>query len=449
MISATASGSGKTLITCGILQALVNRGYQVASFKCGPDYIDPMFHSQIIGAKSRNLDTFFSEAETIKYLFEKTARTADVSIMEGVMGYYDGLGGTSTRASSYELACITNTPVILVVNCKGMSLSLLAVIKGFLEYCPNSQIEGVILNQISKNLYLEMKSLIEEKLSIKVFGYVPFIKNLVLESRHLGLVTPEKVVDLHAKLQDLAVILEETLELDQILESARNTEELCCQKPVIPQIEGNPVIAVARDEAFCFYYEDNLELLKEMGATLVEFSPINDKHLPAGVSGLLLGGGYPELAAECLSQNTSMLKSVKSGLEKGLPCLAECGGFMYLHEMMEDMHGKSYKMVGAIQGNVYKTNQLNRFGYINLISNDNQMIANQGESIAAHEFHYYESSNCGDSFTAKKPTKNVQWNCIHGNDQLAVGFPHLYYYSNLKVPYRFLIKCNEFTKNNV
>ncbi|MDF2511638.1 MAG: cobyrinic acid a,c-diamide synthase [Herbinix sp.] len=446
MISGASSGSGKTLVTCGILRAFKNRGYRVASFKCGPDYIDPMFHSEIIGAKSRNLDTFFCKEETVKYLFGRTAENSDISIMEGVMGYYDGMKGTSTQASSYELANITKTPVILIVNCKGMSLSVIAMIKGFLEYKQDSNIVGVILNQMSPKIYEDIKEVLEKELPVKALGYVPFVRDLVIESRHLGLVTPEKVDNLQEKLDELARVFEETLNLDEIWSIANGAKELTYCEPEIPKVVGKPVIAVAKDEAFCFYYQDNLELLKDMGAALVEFSPLHDKELPAGIHGLILGGGYPELAAKQLSDNKSMRESIKERLEKGLPCIAECGGFMYLHDTMEDMERKSYPMVGAIKGEVYKTDRLNRFGYITLTSNTDQMLAPVGERIGGHEFHYFDSSSCGNSFRAKKPLRDTQWDCIHGNERLAAGFPHLYYYSNPKLPHGFLNSCLQYEK---
>lgn len=444
MLAGVSSGSGKTLITCGILQALVNRGLTVTSFKCGPDYIDPMFHSRVIGTKSRNLDPFFTEEATLNYLLAKTGKGSDLALMEGVMGYYDGLGGISSKASSYDVAKITDTPVILVVNCKGMSVSVLPLIQGFLQYEKNSKIQGVILNQMAGVIYPEIKKQIEERLSVKVFGYVPFVKELTIESRHLGLVTPGEIKNLQEKLNGLAKVLEDSLDIDRILELSKDCSELEFSPPVIPKVEGEPVIAVARDEAFCFYYEDNLELLKEMGARLIEFSPLYDKQLPRGAQGLILGGGYPELFAETLSSNKSMRSDIKKALQKGLPCLAECGGFMYLHNQMEDMEGKTYPMVGIIDGNIFKTSRLGRFGYIELTAKKNQMIAEQGDQILGHEFHYFDSSNCGEDFRAVKPLRGTSWECIHGKETLAAGFPHLYYYSNTRVPYSFLNKCTKF-----
>lgn len=448
MIAGTASGSGKTLVTCGILQAIVNRGWKAASFKCGPDYIDPLFHSRVIGTQSRNLDSFFCEEDMVRYLFARTAKETDFSVLEGVMGFYDGLGGISMSGSSYEIAQITDTPVILVVNCKGMSLSVVPLIQGFCQYQKDSRIAGVILNQMPESLYLPIKEQIEAVLLIKVLGYVPFVGELVIESRHLGLVMPAEIRDLHQKLEALAERLTQTLDLDEILQIAGTAGELAYSPPQIPEIPERVRIAVAKDEVFCFYYQDNLQLLEQMGAELVSFSPLHDKELPPHVDGLLLGGGYPELAADRLSANHSMLVSIYNALAEGLPCLAECGGFMYLHQQMEDMSGHSYQMVGSIAGKVYKTDKLRRFGYVTLHANKNQMIADAGDKIAGHEFHYFDSDSCGESFTARKPLREVQWSCMHGSDRLAAGFPHLYYYSNINVPYQFLNTCLDRKKTN-
>ncbi|MFT4146239.1 MAG: cobyrinate a,c-diamide synthase [Mobilitalea sp.] len=446
MISGASSGSGKTMITCGLLQVFLNRGLQPAAFKCGPDYIDPMFHSKIIGAKSRNLDSYFTDENTTRYLFARAANQADISVMEGVMGFYDGIT-VSEKASSYELSKVTETPVILVVNCKGMSGSILALIKGFLTLKSDTLMKGVLLNQISEQLYPLIKEQIETELQVKVFGYIPTVKNLVIESRHLGLVRPEEVEDYHRKLNELAILFEKTIEIDELLRLADNTRELNAQAPVLPRLEKSVKIAVARDEAFCFYYEDNLQLLRDMGAELIEFSPIKDTELPIGSQGLILGGGYPELYAEALSNNTSMREAVRTALGKGIPCMAECGGFMYLHRSMENMRGQAFPMAGSIEGEVYKTNRLNRFGYIEITADKEQMLLAKDEAIRGHEFHYFESTCLGEDYKARKPLKGTEWNCIHGGDHRMLGFPHLYYYSNPMAAYRFLLKCKEWWSN--
>ncbi len=442
LLGAAASGSGKTLITCGLLQALKNRKLQVTSFKCGPDYIDPMFHSRVIGTKSRNLDSFFADEDTVRYLLEKNARDCEISVIEGVMGYYDGLAGISPKASAYDVAKITKTPAVLIVNAKGMSLSAAAFIKGFVEYQEDSQIRGVILNQVSSMMYPRLKQIIEEKLSIKVYGYVPVVKDCVLESRHLGLVMPEEIVDLQQKLMELAEILEKSVDIDGLLELAEHAEELPVQESPVAYHTGRKIrIALAKDEAFCFFYQDNLELLEEMGAELVPFSPIHDKKLPEHIDGMLFHGGYPELYAKKLSENKEMLAAVCAAVQTGIPYMAECGGFMYLHQEMEDMEGHSWPMAGVIHGKSWRTPRLTRFGYITL--EDGTCFGEYVGAIRAHEFHYFDSDRCGEAYTAKKPLSSRSWKCIHSDGQGMSGFPHMYYYSNLRVPEQFLRACEE------
>lgn len=442
LLGAAASGSGKTLVTCGLLQALKNRKLQVTSFKCGPDYIDPMFHSRVIGTKSRNLDSFFADEDTVRYLLEKNARDCEISVIEGVMGYYDGLAGISPKASAYDVAKITKTPAVLIVNAKGMSLSAAAFIKGFVEYQEDSQIRGVILNQVSSMMYPRLKQIIEEELSIKVYGYVPVVKDCVLESRHLGLVMPEEIVDLQQKLMELAEILEKSVDIDGLLELAEHAEELPVQESPVAYHTGRKIrIALAKDEAFCFFYQDNLELLEEMGAELVPFSPIHDKKLPEHIDGMLFHGGYPELYAKKLSENKEMLAAVCAAVQTGIPYMAECGGFMYLHQEMEDMEGHSWPMAGVIHGKSWRTPRLTRFGYITL--EDGTCFGEHVGAIRAHEFHYFDSDRCGEAYTAKKPLSSRSWKCIHSDGQRMSGFPHMYYYSNLRVPEQFLRACEE------
>lgn len=481
MIAATSSGSGKTLITCGLLQALKNRDLSVSSFKCGPDYIDPMFHSKILGTRTRNLDPYFTDADTTRYLFAKSAKGADVSVIEGVMGYYDGLDPGSTHSSSHELATILDCPVILVVDAHGMSRSILAVLYGFLHLHPDARIQGVILNRISPGFYPQVKEQIETELQLRVFGYVPVVPDLVIESRHLGLVGPDEVTGYHEKLHTLAVLLEDTVELDGLLKLAGQSVDLAVQAPNSQSMLSSPNtcsslsnpsssavlsppaalststpatgqtlrVAIARDEAFCFYYEDNLDLLRSMGATLVEFSPLTDSVLPAGIQGLLLGGGYPELYADALSQNRSMKESIRTALINGLPCMAECGGFMYLHETMEDMKGTSHSMVGAVHGHVYRTDRLTRFGYVELTAKGDQMLGDAGTVIKGHEFHYFDSTSPGDGCTATKASGKASWDCIHSSMHLAAGYPHLYYPSNPAVPQNFLTQCRALQRRNL
>ncbi|MFV0529261.1 MAG: cobyrinate a,c-diamide synthase [Lachnospiraceae bacterium] len=440
LLTAGASGSGKTLLTCGILQCLKNRGLTVASFKCGPDYIDPMFHSKVIHTKSSNLDTFMMSKDRTAQVFADNSRGCDIAVIEGVMGYYDGVAGISTQASAYDVASVTDTPVILLVNCKGMSVSVVPFIQGFMQYRKDSWIQGVILNRISPMLYDRLKTLIEEQLEVRVLGYLPEVTEGVLQSRHLGLVLPQEIEELQDNLQLLAQRLEQTLEMDQIIELAGTAPELTAASQTTdePNVESKLRIAVAKDEAFCFFYQDNFKMLERLGAELVFFSPIHDTVLPDAISGILLYGGYPELYAKELARNVPMKEAIAACLAQGMPCMAECGGFMYLHERMQDMQDTYYPMVGSIQGDVYRTDKLSRFGYLTLESETARVFGQTIGAIPGHEFHYFDSTNCGSDFTAYKPMSSRSWSCMHSTESLFCGFAHIHYDGNPRLPEVFL-----------
>lgn len=434
MLAGTNSGCGKTTVTCAVLQALVNRGMKIGAFKCGPDYIDPMFHSRIIGAKSANLDLHFFSENTLCYLLTKNAETQDVSIIEGVMGYYDGMGLTTTQASSYEVAKVTMSPVVLVVNAKGASLSVLATIQGFLSFYPDNNIKGVILNQCSPMTYGTLAKTIEDRLGVRIFGYLPKMADCALESRHLGLVTAAEVENLREKLQIMAQQAAKTIDLEGLLALAWEAEEIACEPVVLPRQE-TVRIAVARDNAFCFYYEDSLEALREMGAELIEFSPIHDIKLPENIHGLYLGGGYPELYAKQLSENKTMLESVRNALQNGLPCIAECGGFMYLTESIGE-----FPMVGHLQGNSFDNGKLTRFGYVTLRAKEDNMLCKAGDEIPAHEFHHWDCTESGSNFKATKST-GKSWDCAVATDMLYAGYPHFHFYANVSFAKGFYNTC--------
>lgn len=434
LLAGTSSGCGKTTVTCAILQALVNRKMKVGAFKCGPDYIDPMFHSRIIGAKSANLDLFFFNNNTLKYLLAKNAAQCDVSVIEGVMGFYDGMGLTTTRASSYEVAQVTDSPVVLVVSAKGASLSVLAIIQGFLTLFPDNHIKGVILNQCSAMTYGALAKAIEDRFPVKALGFLPKMKDCALESRHLGLVTAAEVEGLREKLQLMAEQAEKTIDLDGVLALAGGASPVAFDPVELPEME-KVRIAVAKDNAFCFYYEDNLEALREMGAELVEFSPMEDRQLPEDIHGLYLGGGYPELYAKLLSDNYPMRESIRAALERGLPCIAECGGFMYLTEAIGE-----HSMVGFLPGKCFDTGKLTRFGYVTLRAKEDNQLCKVGEEISGHEFHHWDCTIPGDAFTATKST-GKQWDCAVMTDTLYAGYPHFHFYANPKFAENFYKSC--------
>ena len=373
MIAAPKSGSGKTTITCAILQTLKDMGKQVVSYKCGPDYIDPMFHQRVIGIPSKNLDTFFTGENDTRKLLLKNRTGEEIAVIEGVMGLYDGLGGVREEGSSYHLAKVTKTPIILVVDAKGMGRSVIPLIAGFLAYDTEHLIRGVILNRMSKSYYEIIKPLIEAELQIRVLGYLAERQQLQIQSRHLGLHLPGEIKEIQRQLEVAAEELQKSVSIETIIQIAASAETIeiekiteTTEKITSTELITKPLIAVARDEAFCFYYEDNLLLLKEYGADIAYFSPLHDKELPEGSSGLLLGGGYPELYAKELEENTAMRKEIKAAVESGMPVVAECGGFLYLHTAIRDRDGHPYQMAGVLPAACQDTKKLVRFGYIEL-----------------------------------------------------------------------------------
>lgn len=450
MIAAASSGSGKTVISCALMSALKQKGMKVAACKCGPDYIDPMFHREVLGFESENLDLYFCGADTLKHLFQKHIGDSDVAVVEGVMGYYDGMSLASEKASSYDVARTLGIPVILVVPCKGMALSIIPQILGMIDFRKDSNIRGVLLNQIPNMLYPKMKRMIEEELgkrgyAIPVVGYIPEDDVFRLESRHLGLVTPAEVQGIRKQLEEAGNTLCRTVDLERILDIGKSLGRQCetVTGDYVETFENKVKIGIARDEAFCFYYKDNIELLQKLGCELVWFSPLHDSTLPEGIQGLILGGGYPELYTEGLSANRRMCESIFGAIKSGVPCLAECGGFMYLHEEMEGKDGIKRPMAGIVKGSAFMTKRLSRFGYIELQALKDGVFFQKGDILRGHEFHYWDSTDNGADCLAVKPDKKRSWECIHMSGNLFAGYPHIHFYSNPSFASRFVESCRK------
>ena len=435
IIAGTHSGCGKTTVTCAVLAALKARGMNVTAFKCGPDYIDPMFHRKAIGVPSYNLDSFFCDDDTLKYLLHEHTQNSDIAVIEGVMGFYDGADG---RGSAYSLSQITDTPVIIVIDCRGMSDSIGAVMRGFLGYKRPNNIVGFIFDRLSERLIPLAKKLCEES-GTQYFGFFPRT-DITIESRHLGLVTASEIGDIKQKLSQLGKLAEKSICLDNI--TGISAPELTGYKaPVFPEVPAKaPVVAVAKDSSFCFIYDDNIELLQKLGCVIKYFSPLEDSKLPDDADGLYLCGGYPELYAERLSANTDMLDSLREKISGGLPTIAECGGFMYLHDIFTDMDGNSFNGVGVIRGKAFRTDRLQRFGYVTLTAERDDLLCKAGGKFRAHEFHYFDSTDCGTDMTARR-SDGREWRCVHANSTLYAGFPHLYLYSDIKTAERFVSAC--------
>ena len=384
---------------------------------------------------------------------------------------------TSSRASTFEVAQMTKSPVVLVAPARGAALSVLALIQGFLQFMPESRICGVILNSCTAMTYAPLARAIEERFGIRALGFLPQIPDCALESRHLGLVTAAEVAHLREKMQRLAQEAEKSIDLDGLLKLARAAEPVS-YAPYVPPRFARPVrIGVARDNAFCFYYEDSLELLTRLGAELVPLSPLEDTALPAGLHGLCLplcprrthmeqmliclsialiagllmedtalpaglhglclGGGYPELYARQLSENKSMRESIRRAVTGGLPCIAECGGFMYLTEKIAD-----FPMAGVLRGGCRDMGRLTRFGYVRLTARQDTLLCRAGQSIPAHEFHHWDADDTGNAFTAEKPSGR-SWPCVHATETLYAGFPHFHFYANPDFAVRFYEACQK------
>ena len=445
LLAAPRSGSGKTTMTCALLMALKRRGCAPCAFKSGPDYIDPMFHRAVLGVESRSLDLFFSAPETVRALYAKGAAGHGAAVCEGAMGFYDGLGGVSDRASAWHLADTLDLPVLLVAEPKGQSLTLAAELNGLVNFRTPSHIAGILLNNCTARMHALLAPMLEEETGLPVLGFLPKLPEAVIGSRHLGLYTAAEVENLQQKLALLADAAEEHIDWPRLL--------ALCEKepPALPvQPETPPArvrIAVAQDEAFCFIYAETLEAFRDAGAEVVFFSPLRDTALPENIGGLYLPGGYPELHAKELSGNTSLLREIKQKIESGLPTAAECGGFLYLGQSLTDAEGQSWPMAGVLPGEAKDAGRLVRFGYATLSADSDSLLFRAGESFPIHEFHHWDSTANGTALAAKKPVGGAEWRCGFVNEHFYAGFPHLYW-AGTPLPQRFAAAAENYRRDH-
>lgn len=443
MIAGTNSGCGKTTVTTALLALLKEKGLPggISAFKCGPDYIDPMFHRRVLGVQSHNLDPFFSTPEQMR---DQLDRSSGTSVIEGVMGYYDGIG-TEGRCSSWTVASATGTPVILVVNGRGMYTSAAAVLEGFMNHRPDSMIKGVIFNNVNEMVYKGLAE-IARAAGAEPLGFLPHDPDITIGSRHLGLITAGEIPDLDQRIIHLRETASHTLDVEGILNIA-GTPTWCVRRDLpfprdLRKKKGafsKPVIAVARDEAFSFIYSETIEAFEDHGGEIVYFSPVHDKGIPEAASAVYLPGGYPELYLKELSGNQSMLSSVREKAASGMPMIAECGGFLYLHESVDGV-----PLAGIIPGDAERTDRLQNFGYVTLTAGEDSLLLKRGQSLPAHEFHYYKSTCGGESFTSRKASSGKSYGCVHASDTVYAGFPHLYLASAPEAMERFISKAREY-----
>lgn len=450
LIGAASSGSGKTTFTLGLLEILRRKNLNVQPFKVGPDYVDTRYHSRITKNSSRNLDNFLvRKEETLNYLFEHAAYQADVAVIEGVMGLFDGFGIDKDCCSSSAVAKELNCPVILVVNGKSASTSIAAVVKGFETFDDKLNIIGVVINNIaSENHYSLVKGAIEKYTETKVYGYIAKNPEFALPSRQLGLVPENEIDDVLEKIALIADSIEKTVDVDQLLEDLDDIE---IQQPKHPfnlsKLTKKITLGIAQDPAFHFYYPDNLELLTDYGVELTYFSPMTDEKLPEA-DAYYFGGGYPEEFAKELSQNKSMRQSVFQAFEDNKVILAECGGLMYLGSDLQ-IGEDNFPMVGIFDGKSQMTSRLKRFGYCYGKLKEDSLLGKKGDKIYGHEFHH-------SVFETDEPTMMVMeknrdgeivssWEGGYQKNQTFASYLHLHFFQSEELIHHFF---NQIVKNN-
>ncbi|MGN0775391.1 MAG: cobyrinate a,c-diamide synthase [Candidatus Ventricola sp.] len=427
LIAGTGSGCGKTTASLLLMALLREHGLRVAPYKVGPDYIDPGFHRAVCGRPSHNLDTFLMEREDILSLLHADA---DVAVIEGVMGYYDGLDARTLRCSTWEMARLTRTPVLLVVDASGGAASVAAQVKGFMTLREDSGLAGVLVNRVSgAGHYARVSEAVRLYTGLPCVGYIPKNTRLDFPSRHLGLIPADETPDAVQRIRQAAGALRETVDVPLLLQLMQQAPELPQGRREVARLDRPFRLAVARDEAFSFYYQANLNLLERMGMNLVYFSPLCDAALPVGVDGLYLGGGFPEVFARTLSDNQAMRESVREALEGGLPCYAECGGLLYLSQEIDGV-----PMVGFLPARCRMTERLQRFGYV-------QVEDRTGLCFPAHEFHHAAAEPLDGArmaYTVRKagaPQKT--WACGFERKRTLAAFAHAHFLSHPELVRRF------------
>jgi len=445
IIAATQSGSGKTTITAGLLGALKNRGLNVQAYKVGPDYIDTGWHALACGKPSHNLDSWLVGKDKLTEIFATTARGADVSIIEGVMGLYDGgRGGVSSTA---EIAKLLDAPVVLVIDAKSMGTSAAAVALGFREFDTSVKLAGVILNRIGSDSHKKMIVDALDALGIKCFGAIMRNDEFTLPERHLGLVptTENRAID---ALKKICAAVEKQVDIDALIALALTPASLSpspspCSLSLVPY----PLtIGVARDEAFSFYYDAGLKELERLGAQIVYFSPLNDTTLPK-VDGLIIGGGFPEMFAARLERNKKIRAEIHDAAEAGLPIFAECGGFMYLMRELIDFDGRRFKMCGVLDGVATMTNKLQTVGYVTAELLRDCVLGRAGDVIRAHEFHFSTAETSGEKiFKCTRLRTSKEYFAGAARKNIVVSYLHIHFAGCPNAAKTFVDACKNFRK---
>ncbi len=449
MIAGVHSGSGKTTLSLGLMAALRRRGIEVQPFKVGPDYIDSGLHTRACGRCSHNLDSWMMTPEVMDTVFAKNAASTEISIIEGVMGLFDGFRGERVAGSSAQVALMLKAPVVLVVHVNNMSQSCVALVKGFMEYEPGVEIKGVILNHASAFHQEWVAPNLEAELGVKVLGCVPQQDSIAIPERHLGLLPADEQGELALHLDKLADLVEAYLDIEAVLALAREASplDLYWHSPPVATVT---TIGVARDAAFSFYYQDSLDYLNELGAEIKYFSPLHDASLPA-VDGIYIGGGFPEMFLPQLSGNNSMKRSIQEAHQLGMPILAECGGLMYLTRTLQDWEGHSWPGVGVVPADTVMTRKLQELGYIEATALQDSVMAEQGDVVRGHEFHYSALKGLGPeqkAFQLEGGMSRGTRRDGYAEGSLVASYLHLQLRANPAAARRFVEACISYRHRN-
>ncbi len=453
LLAGTNSRVGKTTLTMGLISALKKRGLTVQPFKAGPDYIDSSYHGYVSGRSCRNLDTWMLSRDTVLELFQRQAEQSDISVVEGVMGLYDGVAAKE-EGSSAHLAKILKSPVILVVDARSLSRSAAAVVLGYKEFDRDVDLKGVILNNIGSSAHFRsVKYSIEKTTGLAVLGFLPKDENLNLRERHLGLIPAQEKRPLNALLKTITQLVEDNIDVGRIIAMSRGSAQLPDFKPRLfsrkaLQLKAN--IAIAKDAAFNFYYQDNLDLLSYYGAKLSEFSPLKDKALPAGVNGIYIGGGFPELFARRLAKNIALKNDILRRSREGMPVYAECGGLMYLMKNIVNCRNKNFAMTGVFDSSVKLGSKLSALGYVNIKVIKNNILSEKNTRARAHVFHW--------SYLEKLPGKTNFAYCLRKNGRIIddgflkwnvlASYAHLHFAAYPKFAKNFIHNCQTYAQKN-
>ena len=432
VVAGTASGVGKTTVALAIIAALRSRGLAVQPFKCGPDFIDGGHLAIVANRSARNLDTWMLNAETNREIFSRASVNCDVAVVEGMMGLFDGVTGSSDEGSTAEIAKLLDLPVVLVVDAGNSARSIAAVIRGFETFDAGLRFAGIVLNRVAGDAHFRMlESAIRQSSVVPVLGWLPVEAAATIPERHLGLHTA--VEGISASISTLTQ-LSDRLDIEQLLSATA-----CGQSFEIPPISNREPkhegirVGVARDRAFSFYYEDNLDLLRESGAEIVEFSPISDAVLPDNLHALYFGGGYPELYAATLSGNVSLLQDIRDFANANKPIYAECGGLMYLADKLITIEGRSYPMAGVLPVAIEMTKSLVHFGYADVEFAHTCLLGKKGTEVRGHSFHCsrivaHDSLRCVYSVRYTLSNQTEQEGLVRGS--VLASYIHLHFRSN-------------------